>query len=92
MNRYIKKLAWWVYPLGLILALLIGQQWGFNKAQIDWDNPPAWVILPTISQMQAIFGAEVDGVWGKETQTKYDEYMGNINGIKYYTVSGIPNN
>ena len=88
MPKYIKQLAWMVLPLGLIGAYLCGQQSGFNGAQIDWDNPPKWVVLPDKWQIQKIIGCEqIDGKWGKETNEKFELYMNNQFGINCYTLS-----
>lgn len=101
MPKYIKKLAWWVWSLGLILAFLIGQQVGWNKAQIDWNDPPEWLQYPTIQQVQAWLGCEkIDG-WlcdglgtpdHSETRDKWTEKMGNQMLAKYFTESGAPEN
>lgn len=64
-----------VVPL-LILAHSLHQE----KWNIDWDNPPPDVVIPSVMQIQKIVGCEkVDGKVSRdyrtsETQTLWDEY------------------
>ena len=44
--KYLFLLLLSISIISLIGAFKCGQQSGFNKAQIDWDEPPEWVVLP----------------------------------------------
>ena len=87
--KYLFLLLLSIWLISLIGIFICGQRSGWNRAQIDWDNPPAFVVLPSIRQPQMKIGAKVDGVWGKETDMKYDEYVGNQCLSKWFEPDGL---
>jgi hypothetical protein len=80
-------------PLILFLVFLVGVFTGRSgRPQIDWDNPPENVIIPSVSQLQRIVGCEkVDGKPCKsfhvedhsETWEKWDDYICNQEARKW---------
>ena len=84
------KLYWFfVFAAGLLLGCLLG--FNLEKDETDWDNPPENVKIPSVSQLQKIVGAKVDGKlcagWAveghSETGDKWDDYICNQEARKW---------
>ena len=64
---------------------------GYESGKVAWKYPePFEPPLPSLIEVQHRIGAKPDGIYGRETETKWDEYCANQYAAEYFTASGGP--
>lgn len=91
MPKYIKHLARWVWLLGLILCLLCGRRWGWNKAQA---NPRLMTRIEVQERLCEMgYKVKIDGNIGRKSNAAWalaEEDQTHEYYAQYFTLSGAP--